>query len=900
MVSCSQPDILNYHDKCAKVVPESSPTSPEFITIPFPPNQEGYFLGGDDIFSYSNSNSSSNSSRYYSYYSSGERKVLLFRTHHVHSTDLDGVYKVQASFILQPSRSSYYVEDVTYSYSYSPQVISSWSERGALSLELEGFWSKSTGKLCMVGSSSAYSQQGKAPVLHAVLKLDDVKSENKITSLIRGTLESLDYADDSSYFKPISILMFPGMNYIYTPELDSVCSGEIDAAKSSLVLPLSKSICSVFSRESNSFKLMYASGCDSAKRCKLLGEGVGFLPGVMSMRLITCSHDRPSLRFLLEFPNSSYADYYLPFSPNTTFVAEGSWNSKKNQLCVVACRISTTTNSLSSSLVEDCSIRMSLRFPSVWSIRKRSAIVGHIWSNKSAKESGYFKRIRFQSYMSELLGIPGLKYEYTLVDKARKSCTEKQPDREKESQYPDANSNDLQFDMAVKNSNGKRIGWGYARPLFIGDQIPIRNVFSRPLSSSRNSMEEAKAQHIKPSNISYKMNFPSPSSSLNEYSQVEVSAEGIYDPETGVLCMAGCRYLGSKNHTDDDLMDCELLLNLQFPPVDSNDYIQGTMKSTRKESDPHYLQPLSFSAVSFYGRHARESIWRMDLEIIMALVSNTLLCFFVGYQIFYVKKHPTMFPCISLLMLVVLTLGHMIPLVLNFEALFFSKQNSTFYLRQSGGWLETNEVVVRVVTMVAFLLKFRLMQLVWSAHWANGNFKASWSAEKKTLYVSLPLYIAGGLIAFYVNGRTYDFGKDMNYAYNGSHQHSLWVDLRSYAGLILDGFLLPQIILNVFQNSKENALSRFFYVGMTFVRLIPHGYDIFRAHYYSDDFDWSYMYANPAADYYSTAWDVIIPLGGLLFAAIIYLQQRNGGRCFLPKRFKELVVYEKVPFTSEP
>ncbi|KAF2316308.1 hypothetical protein GH714_041649 [Hevea brasiliensis] len=588
------PDIPDYRDNCAKIVPESSPTSPEFTTIPFPPNQEGYFFGGDGIFSHSNSRS--NSTRYHRYYPSGERRVLVIRTHHVHSTDLDGVYKVQASLILQPSRSSYYVEDVAYSYSNSPQVISSWSERGVLSLELEGFWSKSAGKLCMVGSSSTYSHEGKARVLQALLKLNDVKSENEITSLIRGTLESLNSADDSSYFKPISLLMFPRMNYIYTEvskELDSVCTGEIDDAKSSLTLPLSKSICSVFSQGSNSFQLMYASGCDSAKNCNPLGEGVGFLPGVMSLSLIECLHDRPSLRFLLEFPNSSYADYYpLQSKYNISCRRIMEFQEKSAMYC---CLSNFDCNKfLNSFLVEDCSMRMSLRFPSVWSVRKNSAIVGHIWSNKGANESGYFKRIRFQSYRGELRGIPGLKYEYTFVDRATNSCLKKPPARKKESQYPDANSYDMQFDMSVKNSSGKRIGWGYASPLFIGDQIPVRNGYSMPFSSSRNSLDEAKNQHISPLNISYKMNFPSFNSSLNEYSQVEVFAEGIYDPETGVMCMVGCRYLGSNNHTDDDLMDCEFLVNLEFPPVDSNNYIQGTMKSTRKESDPHYLQPFPF------------------------------------------------------------------------------------------------------------------------------------------------------------------------------------------------------------------------------------------------------------------------------------------------------------------
>ncbi|KAF3434420.1 hypothetical protein FNV43_RR25523 [Rhamnella rubrinervis] len=31
--------------------------------------------------------------------------------------------------------------------------------------------------------------------------------------------------------------------------------------------------------------------------------------------------------------------------------------------------------------------------------------------------------------------------------------------------------------------------------------------------------------------------------------------------------------------------------------------------------------------------------------------------------------------------------------------------------------------------------------------------------------------------------------------------------LKSYAGLVLDGFLLPQIVLSIFRNSRENALS---------------------------------------------------------------------------------------------
>lgn len=39
----------------------------------------------------------------------------------------------------------------------------------------------------------------------------------------------------------------------------------------------------------------------------------------------------------------------------------------------------------------------------------------------------------------------------------------------------------------------------------------------------------------------------------------------------------------------------------------------------------------------------------------------------------------------------------------------------------------------------------------------------------------------------------------------------------------------------------------------------------------------TYLYANPSVDFYSVAWDIIIPFADWLFAAIIFLQQTYGG-----------------------
>jgi hypothetical protein len=199
--------------------------------------------------------------------------------------------------------------------------------------------------------------------------------------------------------------------------------------------------------------------------------------------------------------------------------------------------------------------------------------------------------------------------------------------------------------------------------------------------------------------------------------------------------------------------------------------------------------------------------------------------------------------------------------------------------------------------MVAFLLQFHLLQKTWSARWSDGNQKSLWAAEKKVLFVALPLYLAGALVPVVVNlwnSSENDVMMDTA-SFTSYPPRSLWGGLKSYAGLVLDGFLLPQILLNMFWNTKRRSLSCSFYIGNTFVRLLPHAYDLYRAHNYARHYDGPYIYASHGADFYSSTWDVVIPLGGLLFALIIYLQQKFGGRCIFPRRLRELKGYEKVP-----
>ena len=112
-----------------------------------------------------------------------------------------------------------------------------------------------------------------------------------------------------------------------------------------------------------------------------------------------------------------------------------------------------------------------------------------------------------------------------------------------------------------------------------------------------------------------------------------------------------------------------------------------------------------------------------------------------------------------------------------------------------------------------------------------------------------------------------------------------WSYIRFCACLILDGFLIPQILLNVLRDSAEEALTSPFYVGMSAVRLVPHAYNQYIP-MLKIEMNSTYCYANPAAEMYSTGWDIVIPCVIIALAVIVYVQQWHGGRCILPKKIE--------------
>ncbi|XP_031283571.1 uncharacterized protein LOC116142271 [Pistacia vera] len=403
--SATQP---SYADHCHSVVSASSITKYERAWFSYFPFRNGYYDGG---------------SRFLSQKLSQGLQSLTFQTESVYRTDQDGVYSI-AGILGFPSQNTHYYQGNASKSLY-------WSGGlhvgSPISFRLGGLWSESSGNLCMVGNGYFFTKERKILNLQAVLKLSNLRnSSNTVTTLVTGTMESLSSSDDLSYFEPISIMILPRLNYEYTlvsKESGGEFSGANDSVESLLISSLpSKSFCSIISRFVNEFNLRYTGYCDSSKNCGPLGAAVGDLPTAVSFEQIQCLEEEKRLRVLVNFPSRSYASFYQPFNLGTTLIGEGLWDDKINQLCVVACRFLNTTDSLSNAKVGDCTTRLRLGFPAIWSIRDTSNVVGIIWSNKSVNDSGYFNKIMFQSSESPFRTFRGRKYEYTEMEKVRSSC----------------------------------------------------------------------------------------------------------------------------------------------------------------------------------------------------------------------------------------------------------------------------------------------------------------------------------------------------------------------------------------------------------------------------------------------------------------------------------------------
>jgi ubiquitin-conjugating enzyme E2 O len=532
-----------------------------------------------------------------------------------------------------------------------------------------------------------------------------------------------------------------------------------------------------------------------------------------------------------------------------------------------------------------------------------------IWNTSgnsdASNTAGVISVSRTGSYRGNMSGIS---YNYTRVEEAKKHYDSNPAlSKERKGRFPGNYSyRDFTFLFFLEKQGLP----GYARPVTIGSALVEGDEMMADAAFSQHGAAEANKQRLL--NVSYSLEYQVASANASLSANVSpprlqrISAEGVYDIKTGSLCLVACQ--GTNGSSD----DCDVLVTFQFAPVNSVEGERGigTITSLRKKGDPRFFEAMYFVSSGMTVQQREQSSSRMDMESIMLVVSMTLSCVFTALQLRHVNKHPEALPATSVTMLVVLALGYVIPLVLNLEDMYTDTRRRYILQLTSAGSLDLNEFMLRASTVLALVLQLRLLQLALSRRstdqaGSKHEDSSSSDAERSTLWICLPLYVLGAVVVWIVHmsdGHHLHGPRAGAFSISAPSGPSLVDDLAAYAGLILDGFLLPQVVYNALSGSRVTALSPWFYAGGTVIRAAPHVYDVFRKHNYVPSWNWkptTYVYASPRDDLFGVAWDVAIPCGATLLAALLFLQQRLGGAflCCLKSRRSGSGEYEMVSTT---
>ncbi|CAL4974749.1 unnamed protein product [Urochloa decumbens] len=687
----------------------------------------------------------------------------------------------------------------------------------SVSFYLDGYYSSASDELCMKGRGTYRSSDD----VGSTQRLDGVVLKLRMPSRSRLSDPFVTGRLKGASFETISLVAYAEGAYHYAVPCPPLQPPPSSTARRGAFQALGSnnfSCAHLKEHLATAYKLQYGAGSSSP----VMGIQARRRVHVAQVQCSEYGEVRAYAAFTNDTDRWGYLKPHRPFmAGDEVVVAEGRWDYDRSALCLTACRAVYSASEMSVA-VKECGIGMSFWFPGAWTIRERSVVAGRIWnSSQAAGGSGEISvtSIDANNHRSNFTDV---KYEYTVVEEARKHYLNdpvlSDPKNSKvKGSFVAPNYTDHDFAFRFYDTGEDRMGSGDASPVTIGSAM----VYGDQLAA-----DDSFARHA------------------------------VVD------------------------MNREELLNGRG---------KGAISSLRdKATDPLFFDKIDIVLYGMYSEQVLESVSRMDLESVMLVVSTTLPCIFTVLQIFHAKRRPEAAAATSITMLVVLALGYVAPLVVSSEALFLSRRNQYVATPfRSFVPYELSQAMMRAPTLIALLLQLRLIQLALSARkkktgadddGSKADASAEAAAERRALWVCVPLYVIGGAITVVVhamNARRAAREAGSVTVRLGPEPATLWEDLVSSAGLALDAFLLPQVTMNALSTGAGvTALSPWFYAGGTVVRAMPHVYDVIRAQGYVPTMRPSYVYASPRYDRFGVAWDVVVPCGAALLALLVFLQQR--------------------------
>ncbi|KAG7025757.1 hypothetical protein SDJN02_12255, partial [Cucurbita argyrosperma subsp. argyrosperma] len=742
--------------------------------------------------------------------------------------------------------------------------------------------------------------------------------KNSLTSrVIQGEMRSLNMKSNDKYFDDIHILSQLGdMNYDFASEkvVDKACgsySYNDKLIKKNISMHRGSYFCEVLQEitRDQAFTILPNWRCNSTDEfCRKLGPFISVINSTdesfndvgLYMQDVKCktlgsnkngfSVSVSAVFRAVLLSENRHAAWRRSALNNMTMVSEGIWNSSSGQLYMVGCVGLVDAEKIS------CDSRICLYIPILFTLEQRRILVGSISSvddkplysplsfEKLLRPTELWSQFRnsqpFYSYTKIASALAVLeKYEpFGFRTVAKKSLLHylKWEDTETYELSESLLLEDLTLNVPALGSQAS----GFHVQMEI---ISVGSFFVWDLSRLNGANSDTEASyHVKPEVTEKKLLVNvSALLALSEQTSSNFSAlsvEGIFDPLVRKMYLIGCRDIRSSPswrvlHETMDLedgLDCLIEVIVSYPPTTAPWFINPSavisISSQRTEDDPFYFSPIKLETMPIMYRRQRQYILsRKIVEVILQILTLSVANACILSQIFYMNDKRESVPYISLVTLGVQSLGYSLPLVTRAEAHFIQRGSISYnesYDLGNNLWF-----IVKLQVVISLLLTLRLCQKV-----SKSRIKLLRQAplelhrvpsDKSVLIATFLIHLVGYVAVPIVHtSRTAEMRVKSSMIpsrTSGSHMVQGWEkDLQEYVGLVQDLFLLPQVIGNLLWKIDCKPLRKFYFIGITLARLLPHIYD----------------FVNPSMDFYSTFGDIAILLIAFILAVIVYVQQQ--------------------------
>ncbi|KAJ9190096.1 hypothetical protein P3X46_001328 [Hevea brasiliensis] len=601
---------------------------------------------------------------------------------------------------------------------------------------------------------------------------------------------------------------------------------------------------------------------------------------------------------------------------NMTVAAEGIWKSSSGQLCMVGCLGLVDTDGSS------CNSRVCLYIPMSFSIKQRSIIIGSFSSTSKINASYFplsFEKLVRPTELWNYFRNSRPYYSYSKIEKAAIILEKNQPFsfqavfKKSLLQFPKLEDTEayitslslLAEDLTLHTSAfpDPFSGSQPTRTDFQMEILSLGPLFGRYWSSHNISSADGETPYHGKAEYTEKQLLMNVSAQIalngDAYGNFSVLfLEGLYDLHVGKMYLVGCRDVrASWNILFDSMdleagLDCLIEVVVSYPPTTSRWLVNPTARisisSQRNGDDPLHFSTVRLQTLPIMYRRQREDILsRRGVEGILRILTLSFAIACILSQLFYIKQDADSVPFISLVMLGVQALGYSLPLITGAEALFKRMSSESYetssYDLEKNQWVHVIDYTVKLLVMVSFLLTLRLCQKVWKSRirlLARTPHEPHRVPNDKRVFLAiLTIHVTGYVIvliihSFKTSRKPFRMEKYIDSAGNSRTLQEWETELEEYVGLVQDFFLLPQVIGNIMWQIDCKPLKELYFMGITFVRLLPHVYDYIRAPIPNPYFADEYEFVNPNVDFYSKFGDIAIPTTAILLAVAVYIQQR--------------------------